>query len=122
MGENSDALTLGMKTSAEKATPEEAAQMLSLQRDCLAPCRKIALESAAKVHPSIVAILAENYAKAEANSARFVAYKISWGEFVRGNQAIVNRRRAELLAASESIRRSLSRSHLVRCLARRRQA
>src|SRR6202795_2297308 len=28
MGDNSDALTLAMKTNAEKATPEEAAQML----------------------------------------------------------------------------------------------
>jgi len=110
MGDNSDALTLAMKTNAEKATPEEAAQMLSLQRDYLAPCRKIALESAGKVHPTIVAILAESYAKAEANSANLVAYKISWGEFVMENQAIVNQRRAELLAAGESIQRSLSES------------
>jgi hypothetical protein len=110
MGDNSDALTLAMKTNAEKATPEEAAQMLSLQRDYLAPCRKIALESAGKVHPAIVAILAESYAKAEANSGNLVAYKISWGEFVMENQAIVNQRRAELLAAGESIQKSLSRS------------
>ena len=110
MGDNSDVLTLAMKTNAEKATPEEAAQMLSLQRDYLAPCRKIALESAGKVHPTIVAILAESYAKAEANSANLVAYKISWGEFVMENQAIVNQRRAGLLAAGESIQRSLSRS------------
>src|ERR1700730_14286241 len=66
MGDNSDALTLAMKTNAEKATPEEAAQMLSLQWNYLAPCRKIALESAGKVHPAIVAILTESYAKAEA--------------------------------------------------------
>jgi len=110
MGDNSDALTLVMKTNTEKATPEEAAQMLSLQRDYLAPCRKIALESAAKVHPTIVAILAESYARAEANFADLVAYKISWGEFVMENQAIVNQRRAELLAAGENIQRSLSRS------------
>ena len=108
MGDNSDALTLAMKTNAEKATPEEAAQMLSLQRDYLAPCRNIALESAGKVHPTIVAILAESYARAEANSANLVAYKISWGEFVTENQAIVNQRRAQLLAAGESIQKSLS--------------
>ena len=110
MGDNSEALTLAMKTNAEKATPEEAAQMLSLQRDYLAPCRKIALESAGKVHPTIVAILAESYARAEANAANLVAYKISWGDFVMENQAIVNQRRAELLAAGESIQRSLGGS------------
>ena len=52
MGDNSDALTLAMKTNAEKATPEEAAQMLSLQRDYLAHFvreKDPALESAGKV-------------------------------------------------------------------------
>ena len=110
MGDDSDALTLAMKANTEKATSEEAAQMRSLQRDYLAPCRKIALESAGKVHPTIVAILAESYAKAEANAADLVAQKISWGEFVTENQAIVTQRRGELLAAGESIQRSLSRS------------
>jgi hypothetical protein len=110
MGDDSDALTLAMKTNAEKATSAEAAQMVSLQRDYLAPCRKIALESAGKVHPTIVAILAESYAKAEANAADLVAYKIGWGEFVTENQAIVNQRRGELLLAGESIQRSLSKS------------
>ena len=110
MGDNSDALTLPMKTNAEKATPEEAAQMVSLQWNYLAPCRKIALESAGKVDPAIVAILAESYAKAEANAANLVAYRISWGEFVMENQAIVNQRRAGLLAAGENIQKSLSRS------------
>ena len=57
-----------------------------------------------------MAILAESYARAEANFADLVAYKISWGEFVMENQAIVNQRRAELLAAGENIQRSLSRS------------
>jgi len=57
-----------------------------------------------------VAILTESYAKAATNSANLVAYKISWGEFVMENQAIVNQRRAQLLAAGESIQRSLSQS------------
>ena len=48
-----------------------------------------------------MAITAESYAKAEANSANLVACKISWGRFVMENQAIVNQRRAELLSAGE---------------------
>lgn len=110
MGDNSVAVTRAMKANAQKATPEEAAQVLSLQRDYLAPCRRLALESAGKVHPAIVAILAESYARADRNYAKFVAYMISWGEFVTENQAIVTERRARLLAAGESIQNSLSRS------------
>ena len=111
MGDDSDSLTLAMKTNVQKATPAEAAQMRSLHQEYLTPCRKIALESAGKVHPAIVAILTENYAKADANYAKFVTYKITWGEFVTENQAVVNQRRAQLLAAGESIQKSLSQPH-----------
>jgi hypothetical protein len=94
-----------MKSNREKATPQEAAQLLSLQQDYLAPCRKMALAAAAKVHPAIVAILTESYAQADANTARLVARQIAWGEYVSESQAIVTHRRAELLAAGESMQR-----------------
>src|SRR5207244_3964644 len=58
MGQYSDSPTNAMKLNADKATAAEAAQVLSLRQDYLAPCRKIALESAGKVDPAIVAILA----------------------------------------------------------------
>jgi hypothetical protein len=110
MGEHSDSPTLAMKLNPNKATAEEGAQVLLLRRDYLTPCRKIALESAGKVDPAIVAILAQNYAKADENYARFATYKISWGEFVTENQALVTERRAQLLAAGESMQRSLSQT------------
>ena len=65
----------------------------------------MALESAAKVHPTIVAILTDSYARADANTARLIGREITWGEYVSENQAIVTHRRAELLAAGESMQR-----------------
>jgi hypothetical protein len=85
--------------------------MRSLHQEYLTPCRKIALESAGKVHPAIVAILTENYAKADANYAKFVTRKITWGEFVTENQALVNQRRARLLAQAGSRKASVSHTH-----------
>jgi hypothetical protein len=105
MGDHADSPTAAMKNNREKASPQEATQLLSLQQDYLAPCRKMALESAAKVHPAIVTILTDSYARADANTAQLVSRQITWGEYVSENQAIVTHRRAELLAAGESMQR-----------------
>jgi hypothetical protein len=86
-------------------TPQDAALLRSLQQEYLAPCRKMALASAAKVHPAIVAILTDSYARADANTAQLVDRDITWGEYVSENQAIVTHRRAELLAAGEAMQR-----------------
>ena len=103
MGDHADSPTAAMKSNPAKATPQEAALLQSLQQDYLAPCRRMALQSAAKVHPAIVAILTDSYARADANAARLIDREINWGEYVSENQAIVTHRRAELLAAGESI-------------------
>ena len=105
MGDHADSPTATMKSNYAKATPQEAALLQSLQQDYLAPCRKMALESAAKVHPSIVAILTDSYARADANTARLINREITWGEYVSENQAIVTHRRAELLAAGETMQK-----------------
>ncbi len=110
IGDHADSPTDGMKTSRQKATAEEAAQLVLLQKDYLAPCRRMALASAAKVDPRIVAILDESYAKADAITARLIAREITWGEFVSENQAIVTQRRSELLAAGEAMQRELPAS------------
>jgi hypothetical protein len=105
MGDHADSPTAAMKSNPQKATPQEAAELLSLQQEYLAPCRKMALESAAKVHSTIVAILTGSYARADANTALLATRDITWGEYVSENQAIVTHRRAELLAAGESMQR-----------------
>ena len=114
MGDHADSPTAAMKNNREKATPQEAALLQSLQQDYLAPCRKMALAAAAKVHPAVVAILTDSYARADANTARLIDREITWGEYVSENQAIVTHRRAELLAAGEVMQRGLQQSPAVR--------
>jgi hypothetical protein len=104
-GDHADSPTGAMKANPQKATPQEAALLRTLQQDWLAPCRKMALASATKVHPAIVAILTDSYARADANTQRLAGREITWGEYVSENQAIVTHRRAELLAAGESMQR-----------------
>lgn len=107
MGEHSDSPTTAMKLNPQRATSKEAAQLLLLRRDYLTPCRTVALESAARVDPAIVAVLAHNYTKADENYAKFVSRSISWGEFVTEHQGLVTERRAQLLATGESLQQSL---------------
>ena len=109
MGDHADSPTAAMKSNREKATPQQATLLHSLQQDYVAPCRKMALAAAAKVHPAIVTILADSYARADANTARLIDREITWGEYVSENQAIVTHRRAELLAAGEAMQRDLAR-------------
>ena len=109
MGDHADSPTAAMKSNPAKATPQEAALLQSLQQYYVAPCRKMALTAAAKVHPTIVAILTDSYARADANTARLIDREITWGEYVSENQAIVTHRRAELLAAGEAMQRDLAK-------------
>jgi hypothetical protein len=108
MGDHADSPTAAMKSSPARATRQEAALLQSLREDYLAPCRRMALQSAGKVHPTIVAILMDSYARADANTARLINRDITWGEYVSENQAIVTHRRAELLAAGEAMQRQQS--------------
>ena len=109
MGDHADSPTAAMASNREKATPQQAALLQSLQQDYVAPCRAMALAAAAKVHPAIVAILTDSYARSDANTARLVQREISWGEYVSENRAIVTHRRAELLAAGEAMQRDLAK-------------
>ena len=105
-GDHADSPTASMKSNPAKAAPQEVALLRSLQQEYVVPCRKMALESAAKVHPAIAAILTDSYVRADANIARLVERDITWGEYVSENQAIVTHRRAELLAAGEAMQES----------------
>ena len=108
MGDHADSPTDAMKGNRARATAQEAAELLSLQQEFVAPCRRMALASAAKVHPAIVSILSDSYARVDANTARLASREITWGEYVSENQAIVTHRRAELLAAGEAMQKAVS--------------
>jgi len=63
---------------AGNATPAETAQLLQDYRDRLVPCRKAELEGASTVHPALVAILAETYARRDHNLLQLVTGRMSW--------------------------------------------
>jgi hypothetical protein len=110
MGDYADSPTSVMKASRDRATTAEIVELVALQQDYLLPCRKLALESAGKVDPAIVAILAGSYAATDANYRRLATHEIAWGEFVSENQAIVTQRWADLLATGETLQRGVAAS------------
>jgi hypothetical protein len=112
-GDYADSPTFATKTNPDKVTASDAAQLLSLHQEYLAPCRKMAVESAGRVGPTIVAILADSYADADANLARLVGRQITWGTFVTDNQGLITERRARLLRAAEQLQKDLVDSNPV---------
>ncbi len=63
---------------SDNATPAEKAQLLQDYLDRLVPCRKGELEVASTVHPALVAILAESYARRDHNLLQLVTGRMSW--------------------------------------------
>jgi hypothetical protein len=105
-GDHADSPSPLQKQSRDRASVGETVLLATLQRDYVAPCRQLALASAARVHPTILAVLRDSYAQADANLARLQTGVITWGEYVSESQAIVTNRRAELLAAGEALQRA----------------
>jgi hypothetical protein len=89
---------------AGNATLAETAQLLQDYRDRLVPCRKGELEVASTVHPALVAILAESYARRDHNLLQLVTGRIAWKAW-RGED--------EAIAAWAASRAELSRDRLI---------
>jgi hypothetical protein len=70
------------------ATPAETAQLLQDHLGRLVPCRKGELEGASTVHPTLVAILAESYARRDHNLLQLVTGRISWKGWRGEDEAI----------------------------------
>jgi hypothetical protein len=70
------------------ATPAETAQLLQAYRDRLVPCRKAELEGASTVHPALVAILADSYARRDHNLLQLVTGRMSWKVWRDEDEAI----------------------------------
>jgi hypothetical protein len=103
--------TIAMKANPAKATKAEAASLIEYHQNYLAPCRKIDLETASKLHPALVAILADGYAKSDANIVRLINQQIAWGEFVQENDAIRIDTGSKMVTAGSAIQQNLERGH-----------
>ncbi|HZQ01370.1 MAG TPA: hypothetical protein VFB13_17630 [Reyranella sp.] len=100
-----------LQTNQSKPTPTESAVLLKLYDNYVLPCRKIALDGAARVNSAFSVVLACTYAESDVEYARLVRREESWGEFAQGSV----RRRADLRqalqAAQSHINRDLGQSH-----------
>jgi hypothetical protein len=72
----------------DNATPAETAELLRDYLDRLVPCRKGELEGASTVHPALVAILAESYARRDHNLLQLVTGRMSWKAWRGEDEAI----------------------------------
>jgi hypothetical protein len=75
-------------THAGNATPAETARLLQDYRDRLVPCRKGELEVASTVHPALVAVLADSYARRDHNLLQLVTGRMSWKVWRDEDEAI----------------------------------
>jgi len=73
---------------AGNATPAETAQLLQDYLDRLVPCRKAELEVASTVHPALVAILADSYARRDHNLLQLVTGRMPWKVWRDEDEAI----------------------------------
>jgi len=90
-------------SNASKATPAEAAQMVTFHQDYLRPCQEVDLEIAGRTHPALAPLYNAAAAKADANIAKLVTYQISWGEYVRNGRTIRIDLNGQLAAAKAAL-------------------
>jgi hypothetical protein len=101
---------LAAQVNPQKATPEEAQQVLSYHRQ-LAPCRKMMLESFSHINPALVPPVANSFARSDSNYAKLVTQKSAWGEFAIEASAIARDRQSEVSAIARTIDQGLAQSH-----------
>jgi hypothetical protein len=116
-----DGATLAAKMDTSKATPEEAAQLVVLHDQYVVPCRKLALEQAARVNSALVPIVANSYARSDANYANVATRKITWGEFTTEAETITRERDGQVAEVGRQMQDTFTQAHNAE-LARRQAA
>jgi hypothetical protein len=121
LGPVDGATPIALKANKDKAIPAEVQALYALHQDYLTPCRKIRIETVAKLHPDLVAILAETYANGDANLVRLTTRQISWGEYLTARDAISTDSKAKSVAVFSTLQKNLDVAHASE-LARRQVA
>lgn len=112
--------SLSQQADPAKATPEQIRAIYAVHA-AIGECRKIRLEAANAINPTLVAPLASGYARADAAYVGLVEGKSTWGQFNREMEATRAEVRSQLSAATSQIQRGLDQSHTAE-VARRQQA
>lgn len=121
LGPTSGTIPLALKASPDKASPAEVQQIFALHQEYMTPCRKLKLEALAQMHPALVGVIAEYYAKTDAALVQLTNRQITWGQYMTQKDAINVEANARYDAAAAEIRKDLNRSHALE-MARRQQA
>jgi hypothetical protein len=94
-----------------KPTPAEVEALLALHDGPVMACRRLAIEGAARVHPSYGVIFAQAYAEADNDYAGLVRRQMSWGDFAQHTQRRRQETAAALTDADAKVRQQLATSH-----------
>jgi hypothetical protein len=111
LGPRDGPVPLALKANQEKATPAEVQEIYALHQDYLTPCRKLRLEAASKVHPGLVAVLAEAYSKNDAELVRLTTRQISWGDYLTAKDALSVETQARTAAILSAVQKNLNDAH-----------
>jgi hypothetical protein len=111
LGPRDGAAPLALKANQDKATQAEVQELYALHQDYLTPCRKLRLETASKIHPAMVAVLAEAFSKYDADLVRLTTRQISWGEYLMARDAISAETQAKIAAVGSAMQKNLNEAH-----------
>jgi hypothetical protein len=111
---------LPLLTDDTKPTPEQVKHLFALHAE-YQPCRKLALENLGSIHPGLVALFAEAYAKQDERTIRLAKRAVTWGENARATIQERQEIAAKFVALSQQVDRNLAASHAAE-MERRQQA
>jgi hypothetical protein len=108
-------------TDKSKPTKPEIADLYKVHSDTQ-PCRKIALDGMAAVHPLIVATLVDSYSATDRLWVDAVSGKLTWGAINESRQTLINEYRGKLTEAGARIEAQLQNQHQFELEQRQRAA
>jgi type III secretory pathway component EscV len=102
--------TMALLTDESLISPQQA-KLFGARHDELNQCRSRLLTALSAVRPDVVLILSSEYTNGAALAVQLVERKITWGEWARQGQALLNNARQQLAAADRKWIAELNASH-----------
>lgn len=98
---------LALQSDRSIATPDEAAAIMALH-ESTKRCRAIWIAMGEQVSPTYAALLRQSFARGDANTARLVSGKITWGEWAMAQATEKADRAAKLTAERAAVYQGLA--------------
>jgi hypothetical protein len=103
--------SMALLANRDRPNPEEVAALLEFHHDGLSPWRTLLLQDLAKVHPALVAAMAETATESDREYARLVRGEISWGEAAAGSTQRSAELKVKLMRIGREIDTRLTVAH-----------